>query len=100
MNWDLIVWSRHNFLSLNLVVSGQAGGTGALIKPLRPTASSRNTSCSTCLCRTPRFPCGGIVASSQPLCNVEQVFRADRSTGDCSPKDQEGPHLSLLHICQ
>lgn len=31
---------------------------------------------------------------------MERVFGADRSTGNCSPKDQCGPRPSLLYINQ
>lgn len=50
-------WNKQNVLSLNLSVNGQVGGVGALIKPLRPTATSRNMSRSMCLGHTPWFPC-------------------------------------------
>lgn len=56
-------WNKQNVLSLNVSVHGQVGRTGALIKPLKPTATSRSASCSMCLGRTPWSPCSGRVLS-------------------------------------
>lgn len=100
------IWSQQNFLSLNLQVNRQVGGMGALITPLNPTASSRNTSCSMCPRCIPWIPCSGIVSIWQPLsavwdrgCKLHPTYPT-LPTGNCSPKDQCGPHPSLLYIYQ
>lgn len=88
------IWSQQNFLSLNLSVNGQVGGMGALIKLLRPTVSSRNTSCSICPRCIPWLPCSGIVSIWQPLPAVwNECWERTDPLGIAHPRISVGPTL-------
>lgn len=88
------IGSQQNFLSLNFSVNGQVGGMGALIKPSRATASSRNMSRSICRRCIPWLPCSGIVLVWQPpsAAQNERWEQAD-PLGTAYPRIRVGPSL-------